>query len=501
MDQGFNEFFKYLQIVYKRRYLCVIVSLTVMTGIIGYSYYLPKKYKVDSTVFIEENVIKNLVKGIAITPEMADQVSVLKYALISRDIISKVLAELDIDSTTHSDSELQALITGLRERVQISMKERNNLFTVSIVDANPRFAQDFINRLISRYLEENLSAKREESYGASRFLGEQLALEKEKLDKAEDAIIEFRKSQGIFLSRDESSLLGDINQYQKEIESLRLSSDTLAAKRRQLAGQLKTLEPTVSIFSEKQVGDRIAAMEKRLGLLLLSYTENYPEVIKVKAELEALHQAAEKGEGGETESRMTTVNPLYQEIQQQRLAVEAEISALVARQRLLQGLITGREEELQHIPENRKQLAVMEQKRDSHRKLYQELLARLGQSEVSKQMEIGGKTTTFRVVDPAILTTVPVSPDMVRMILLAVAGGLAAGVGAALLRDSLDGSVKNVSQLQDLGIEVLAVIPRVVIPQNEARQRRKDIFAFGAASVYLIGVVCLLAFEAVKRMA
>lgn len=500
MDQG-NEFFKYLQIVYKRRYLSLSIALAVMSGIIAYSYHLPKMYKVDSTVFIEENVIKNLVKGIAITPETEDQVRVLKYALVSRDIISKVLAELEIDRTTHSDSELQALITGLRERIQISMRERNNLFTVSLVDMNPRFAQDFINRLINRYLEENLSAKREETYGATRFLSEQLALEKEKLDRAEDAIIDFRKSQGIFMSRDEQSLLADINQYQKEIEALRLTSDTLVAKRQQLAAQLKSLDPTVSIFSEQQVEDRVATLEKRLSQLLLSYTENYPEVIKVKAEIEVLRQAAEHGGGGVTESRMTSVNPVYQEIQQQRLAVEAEISSLQARQQLLQKLIQTREGELKHVPENRKQLAILEQERNSHRKLYDELLGRLGQSEVSKQMEIGGKTTTFRVVDPAILSSVPVSPNMLKMILMAVAGGLAAGVGAAVLRDCLDGSVKNISQVQDLGIEVLAVIPRVTTPQFETRQRRKDIFAAGVASVYLLGVVCLLAFEVVKRMA
>ncbi|WP_051361200.1 XrtA system polysaccharide chain length determinant [Desulfuromonas sp. TF] len=501
MDQGFNELFKYLQIVYTRRYLCLLIALTVMTGIIAYSYSLPRKYEADSTVFIEENVIKNLVKGIAVTPEMEDRVRVLKYALVSRDIISKVLAELEIDSTTHNDSELQALITSLQERIQISVKERNGLFTVSIVDDNPRFAQGFINRLINRYLEENLSAKREESYGASRFLHEQLALQKEKLDKAEDTIIEFRKSQGIFLSRDEKSLLEDINQYQKEIVMLRLSSDTLKARRQQLSGQLKSLDPTVAIFSEKQVEDRIATLERRLGQLLLAYTENYPEVIRVKAEIDALRQGGEKGEEGLTESRLTAVNPLHQEIQQQRLTVEAEISSLVARQRLLKELIIAREGELKHIPENRKQLAVLEQERDSHRKLYEDLLARLGQSEVSKQMEIGGKTTNFRVVDPAVFPTVPVSPDMVRMILLAIAGGLAAGVGAAIFRDFLDGSVKNVSQLQELGVEVLAVIPRVIIPQAEARRRRKDILVFSAASVYLVGVVCLLAFEAAKRIA
>jgi polysaccharide chain length determinant protein (PEP-CTERM system associated) len=388
----------------------------------------------------------------------------------------------------------------LQKRTSINVKG-SDLFTVSIVDRDPRFAQGFTNRLIGRYLEENLSAKREETYGANRFLDEQLVHFKSKLDEAEDAIIAFRKNQGIYLSLDERSQLEDIKQYQREIENIALNLDTLLARKERLTEQLKAVDPTVAIFGESQQEDRIAGLEKRLAQLLLSYTENYPEVVRLKVEIEGIKRMAAAGPGAGRESLMTSANPVHQEVQQKSLEVEAEISALQARQKRLRSLIATREGELQNIPENRKQLAVLEQERDSYRKLYEELLARMGQSEVSKQMEIGDKTTNFRVVDPAVLPILPVSPNMLNMLLLAIAGGLGAGLGAAMLRENLDHSIKNLEHLQQLKVEVLAVIPRIDEPQTVARRRRLDLLAYGFASVYMFGVVCLLAYEAIKRAA
>ena len=48
--------------------------------------------------------------------------------------------------------------------------------TVMLIDPDPAFAQNFINKLVGKYVEENISAKRDETYGANRFLDEQLVL-------------------------------------------------------------------------------------------------------------------------------------------------------------------------------------------------------------------------------------------------------------------------------------------------------------------------------------
>ena len=89
---------------------------------------------------------------------------------------------------------------------------------------------------------------------------------------------------------------------------------------------------------------------------------------------------------------------------------------------------------------------------------------------------------------------------MVKMILLALLVGIGGGIGGVLLADNLDGTVRGVEDIQDLGVDVLAVIPKIRDHAAELNRRRKDLLVYGLTAVYFSGVVCLLAYEAVKRL-
>ena len=500
MEKSSSEIMRNLRILYKKRYMGIATALVVMSLVIGYSYTMPKKYKADSTVFIESNVINSLVQGIAITPSMEDRIRVLRYAMLSRDLISKVLKEMDFDAELGTDSRLQDYVANLQARTQIDFRNKEGLFTVSIVDGDPVFARDYVNTLVRTYVEENISEKREETYGASRFLDEQLIHFKKKLDEAEDAIIDFRRQQGVFLAVGEQAILKDIQAYQTEVEDITLTMETLEARKGQLAQQLKNVKQSVPIFNEQQGEDRIVGLERRIAQLLLTYTENYPEVIRLKAEVEGLKRHLQNGQQGQAlTGEMTTINPVHQEVQQNIFTVEAELSSLKARKESLLRRMEGRKAQLQEVPENRKVLTALEQERDSYRQTYDQLLTRMGQSEVSKQMEISNKASTFRIVDPAQVPKAPESPNMVRMILMAIAAGLGSGVGLILLLDRLNPTIVEVAQVRELGVEVLAVIPTIVATEEQRGAKRRDALVYSASGIYFSAVLGLLAFEALLR--
>ncbi len=501
MESNLKELFKILRLIHRRKGLFVVVAILITSMVIGYSFTIPKKYRVDSTVFIEKNVINSLVKGLAVTPEMGDRIRVLRYALLSREIVARVLDQVDGNRVYASEAEKQDFISELQRRTGIQVKSNGGLFIVSLVDRDPRFAKEYINTLVSTYVEDNISAKREESYGANRFLDEQIALFKNKLDTAEDAIIQFRRSHDVYLGNDEASQVAAIKGYMTQIDSIDLEVTTLKAKKQLLVKQLQELDPTVSLFSEKRGGDTIARLNKQLQNLLLTYTENYPEVVRLKAEIAALRSHREvTGEGEDHATEMEGANPLYQETMQQKLTVEAEISSLLAKKNKLQQMVQKREVSLRDVPEKKKELDRLIQERDSARKLYEELLLRLGQSEVSKQMEIGDKTTTFRIVDPAILPKVPISPNMVRMILLAIAAGLGAGFGVVFLLEKFDGTIKEVDELKAYGVRVLAQVPTISDPATKGRCKRFDMLLYLGVSCYYLLICSLLAYESLYRL-
>ena len=495
MNLQHSEIQKYLKALNKGKYFFIILSLSIMSVIIWGSYFLPKKYEAKSTIFIESNVINNLVKGIAVSPSMEDRIRVLRYAILSRGLVSKVLTDLDVD--IKDQKKFEEKILAYQKYTQISVKE-NELFIVSITDPDPKFAMNYINTLVRRYVEENVSGKREEAYGANRFLSDQVAQFKGKLDKADEKIINFRKEKGIYMAVDEVSVIQDIKQLKTEIDNINVMRNQLMATKNITQTQLKNEEPMTVAFSRHSGSDNatITALENKMKQLLVRYTENYPEVIRIKAEIEALKKQAEAKppgapSGDTTEPEMSTMNPVYQQLKQTFLQTEAEIEALDSRKKQLSALIGRKETELRNIPEGKKILADLEKERDGHKNIYEQLLVRVGQSEVSKEMEIGDKATTFRIVDPAVLPMKPVSPQRVKLIFIGIFLGILGGVGGVVARENFSPSVNSVKTLRNLGIEVLAVIPRIFNEEEQQIKAKKDKLVYSIAGSYL-GVIGLL---------
>jgi uncharacterized protein involved in exopolysaccharide biosynthesis len=161
MERQSNEFSKYLKIFYRRRFLFIAASLLVMTVAIVWSYLLPRQYKAASTVFIEKSILDELVKGIAIAPAKDNNnqvLQVLRYDMLSREVLSKVLREMDADTPLANEVAFQELVDDLQKRTEITIKGKEGLFIVSFKDKNPKFAQAYVNTLVRTYVEQNMVA-------------------------------------------------------------------------------------------------------------------------------------------------------------------------------------------------------------------------------------------------------------------------------------------------------------------------------------------------------
>jgi len=463
------DFNKYLNLAKKNKALCIVSALAIMTIVTVVSYLLPNKYEAKSTVFIEKSVISELLKGLAFTPSAEDKIKVLSYALNSRTLITKVLTELDLNKS--GEAEQENLVKTMQENTQIKIQEKDGFFVISYQGNNPRIARDYVNALVRRYIDENTSSKREESYGATKFVSEQLTAFKEKLDKSEKASNAFKRGSGSIASMDTSLLLTDINSSQQRLDELRI-------RQTQLETALAGLGKVNSIQSNMPV------LQKRLQELQLQYTDNYPEIQRIKDDIHALNEQLKSGQGMVKPVDSPEYARLTSELRALRQA-STNLSNGIARNRGL----------LHSIPAAKATLDSLERENSSQKTLYEAMLSRQGQSEVSKQMEVQDKSTVFRIVDPAVLPFKPVSPDRVKIILLGMLAGICGGLGIVMLKDELNHSIKNLDMAKELGIPVLAVIPRILDPQQSVLQAKRDRYLFIAATVYFSLILAVLAAE------
>jgi polysaccharide chain length determinant protein (PEP-CTERM system associated) len=493
------EIMRYVKLVIEKKYLFIISSLIIMSMIVWGSYFIPNKYEAKSTIFIESNVIEQLVKGIAISPSMDARIQVLRDTMLGRSLVLNVIRKLDLDSEIEDEESLEEMIIGFQDKTGLRVK-KNNLINVGFTSKDPLLARDYVNTLVEAYVDSNIFAKREEAYDASKFLQKQVDFFKEKMDRGEEAIIKFRQDQGIYAVMDERALIAEIKNHEIAIENLKIKRNELNATMGSVKRQLKDEEPfMVTMFSTNDLDDIIQSLENRRNQLLVNYTENYPEVIKLKAEIETLRNKDKsqpvENSMTQTQSEISAVNPVHQELKQKSMELEAEIEALNSKEKLLNSLIAEKKQELRNIPENKKQLADLIKENDSFKKLYQDLLERLGQSEVSKQMEIEDKATTFRIIEPAILPTLPVSPNRKMMIIAGIVIGILGGFALIFILDYVDDSVKTIDILKSFGLPVLAIIPTIQKAETLAMRRKKDLVLYSVTGLYMLCIFMVFAME------
>ena len=462
MESSTSEYKKYLRLIIRRKELFTVLALLIMTGVFTLSFLLPRKYQSSSTVFIEKNVISELVKGITVTPSMEDTINVLTYAITSRSLLTKVVDTLGLNSG-QNDVKTEALIKKLQVNTQVKVKDKN-LFTISFTDESPWIARDFVNTLIRLYIEQSVSSKRGESHDATKFLSEQIVTFNAKLEKAENEVNNYKREKGGVLAIDEGKLFQEINTAQQKLYDLEL-------RRRQLEGMRqitrKINDPLLS---------KLSTLQKKLDDLLIQYTDSFPEVIQVKGDIETVKEQLKGRRTGEVQS-----------LEPQELAkIESEISAIRITEDGLHRYISSNRSLLQNIPTAKAGLENLELEKQNQKNIYDQLFARQGQSEVSRQMEVQAKSTTFRVVDPAVLPVKPVSPNRPKIMFMGILMGLAASFAIIMFLDQMDGSVKDVGFVKSLGAPVLAIIPHVLDPAQITRQRLRSFGFFTVAGIYFV---------------
>ncbi|EPR30552.1 polysaccharide chain length determinant protein, PEP-CTERM locus subfamily [Alkalidesulfovibrio alkalitolerans DSM 16529] len=467
-----QEIERFVRLMLSRKRLFVSIALLVMTSAVVFSYSLPKQYEATSTVFIEQSVINDLVRGIAMTPSVSAKVRLLSVSILSRAMLMRVLNILDKDVHFKTDAQREAYVNNLRERIIINLRERQGVFYITFRDTDPKYARDVVNTLTQVYIEESTASKRDESLEATRFLSDQIESFKKRIDAVENEINAYKSEHGLRLAVNEGIIRFEIAEAEKKLEALRLRRLELEAQERLLA-------------SGYGGQGRLVEMERALSSLLATYTENHPRVTRLKSEMDALRASPD--------GAPRDVNA------QARAMIRVELNANSQLEERQLAIIEEQKQMLREIPVIRTGLNELIRKKENETVIYNQLVGRYGQSEVSKQMEMENKAVTFRIVDPAILPEFPVSPKRLQIILMGMVAGLGIAFVCVFLLDKVRHSVKSQADLRSLKQQILAVVPAMRKPDEERKQKRADRRFLAVATAYFSLIVVVAASEAMGK--
>jgi len=469
------DFYKYVSLYNRHKTLFFVVALCVATCFTLVSYLLPKKYEATCIGVVEISLVSDLIKGITVMPSLTESLNEMRNALTSRSLITKTLKEVDFGSQANTDLALDKLITDLQKSTIVIFKEKE-YFSVSFRHRDPVVAREYVNALVRNFIEQNVNANRNQTYEAGRFLSEQIEKFKKEIEEKEAEINQLKAEKGDAANYDRASVIAELDVNERKL-----------IETKQRRGQLEEMKTfrVKQLEEENPEQTRLRELQNRLNSLRSQYTETYPEVIMVRSQIEALEQETR----AQRASAATTKNDV------DLWKIEAELKAVGENERQLERLIASRKLLLQTIPEVKSILEKLEAEKENRKNMYDMLLIRKNQSEVSKQVELQDKGFSYRVTEPATTPLKPVSPNRRVIMLLGLLAGLGGGAGLLMGLDFLDPAIRSVSALEQTNLPVLAVVPLIRSEREEKVKLFGDMLLYGFAGVWLLALLVVMALE------
>ncbi len=469
-------------------------------GVIGALVVLmtPDKYEASARVYVDtQSVLKPLMSGLAVQPNVEQQIVILSRTLISRPNIERLIRMADLDLNVAGAAEREQLIDKLMRTLELRGEGRDNLFTVAYREANPDEAKRVVQALLTIFVESGLTDKRKDNQSAQKFLDEQIRAYAKKLEEAEARVKEFKlKHMSVGLDLGTRDYFGRMAEIAAQLDSARLelreAEQSRDALRRQLAGEEPVLVPDspdgLARMSVPDIDARIDLQKRALDAMLQRYTEQHPDVVGARRIIVELEAQKKK----DLEARKSLPpgmagpagNPVWQQLKLSLGETEAQVASLKARVSEFSGRMAQLRQTAQMMPEVESEMMQLLRDHEVHKRNYDALVARKESASLSGNMEASAGVADFRIIDPPAVSPRPVAPN--RPMLAGVAAALALGVG--VLVSFVLGQARAVvfdarGLASVVAIPVLGMVTRLKSAEEERRKRRGLIgFAIGCGT-------------------
>ncbi len=483
--------------MWKYRWTGLIVAWVVGAVGAAVAFKVPDRYEASARIFVDtQSILKPLMSGLAVQPNIDQQVSMLSRTLLSRPNLEKLVRMADLDLKSESKAQQDALIDRLSNSVSIRSTGRDNLYTLNYVEVDKDKAKRVIQSMVSIFVESSLGASRKDTDSAKVFLDEQIKSYEAKLEEAESKLKEF-KLRNIDLQigegKDSASRLGEIgNQLEAAKLELREAENALEAAKKQIqferSGAGLQKPPSAALpapeipVATPEIDARIEAQKRGLDGLRQRYTELHPDIVNGRRVLKDLEEQKRRevaelrkaAQAAPPSAQMpgSSSNLLEQEMSRMLAAAELQVAGLKARVNEYRNRFAAAKEAMKSAPRLEAEATQLNRDYGIIKSNYESLVSRRQSAVMSGELDMASGMVDFRLIDPPRVSPKPVSPN--RMLLLG--GSLAAALAAALVVTFAVSQLRPVyNDAQELrtktGLPLLGVVSMILSDDERKRER------------------------------
>lgn len=315
--------------------IAIVVICTIIATIVA--FVLPKSYQSTTLVRVKSSsssmsgyAAMTAGFGIDIGGGSSDSPESYIELMKSREVLEPIIAELDLPD---EDKEKLTAETFAKKNLEVTNIKKTDLITIAAYGKTPEEAQMISQGVADNFLALMTKLNKEDNSTTLKFLDERIKIAKEEMETAENKLAAYQQEHKIYAPDEQAkAIIANLNNYDTTIAQLQAQSEGDSAK---LAGVTSQLEQQNASLLEYNVSDntnigniRESIVNKRVELVGLQqqFTDEHPDVIKAKEELNSLERSLSDEIAKAVNSQSVTLSPVQSSLLKDKISTEVQIS-------------------------------------------------------------------------------------------------------------------------------------------------------------------------------
>jgi succinoglycan biosynthesis transport protein ExoP len=494
------DFTRYFHLLLRHLWLVALIVVVALAGTYVWLIHQPVEYAAKAVVQVENEQQKVLGKVQDVQPQdlsTEDYFNTVVQSFNSQTLMLRVAraSGLDKDPKTfpplpngkrYSDA---AIAQAMLKRVSAELRRTTRLIDVTVFDEQPQRGKEVAEIVLTEFVRQSVEQQYNVSRMASQFLQDEANKLKTELEASEQKLQSYKEQyDAVSLEKSENITVDQLKDLNSKMSAakddrIKLEADIEQVKRTK-PDDIAALLQIPSVLAIPQVSDlqsQISAANTDLRQLLrtdlaaLKKPQLHPKYIRAEASIEQLNESLK----ATLQNAGKILNARY------RAAKDTEDKLTAAFHQQEQAAL-----DLNRIgiPYN-----VLQREVESDRAMYDSLMTRVRETTISAEI----KTSPFHIVQEPMVGTIPVRPEKMKMMLVALVFSLVFSGVVLIALDTMDSTLRSVDQAEEfLGLPALGAIPEEK-PRKGARSplvvvdnptsRQAEAFRFIRASISLLG--------------
>ncbi|MDN3511655.1 MAG: polysaccharide biosynthesis tyrosine autokinase [Candidatus Jettenia sp.] len=486
----------YLKIIQKRMWICVIVFIAIVAGVVVYTFRTQPLYQTTARIMLEQKEFNVGIQQVLsedknIDNFYTDQCEIIKSRLIAKKVIDVLDLKnhpgfnpyreienpaLAADNASDPFSETY-LINVFLSGLSVSLMKNSGVVCITYIGYDPYVTTTITNAIVKTYIEQDWERRYSVAKEALEWLNKQMKQVKDAVEQSELALQKYKKENNIIgiepvwsgaSSRIEDQQhnvvfqkLEEINAAITEAKIERLRLETLYNKLATLKNaqnQAETIQSIAPVVQNNLIqnlkGDYIR-IQNEISLYSNRYGPKHPKVVQLNTELHTIR------------------DHIIKEVERlcNHITIEYEIAK--NNETTLLSLFEQQKNEVFIQGDKSIQYGVLKREADTNRQMYETLLTRIKETNLAEDL----KASNIRVIDYAEVPLGPYKPNKPINILVGIITGLACSVGIAFLMEYMDNTIKTQEDVEKyFGTALLGIVGH--IPQKKKDTKTMQLITY-----------------------